>query len=137
MTNDTGRTVDKTGDEPVAALPPTEIELWGHNAEIYISGTASERGARERVCRSWTDANFMTVVGVCHDPETACTLPAMHRPGLLRALEDLEFRDADVLVVSDADFNGFSASEAYWLRNLVRTRGKRLEVVPVQSEPKR
>lgn len=124
--------VEEAEKAPGVKLPPTETELWGHNAEIYVSGTTSDCDVRERACRAWTDENYMTVVGVCQDQDGACTMPALHRPGLLRALEDLKFRDADVLVVSDPDFKGFSAAEQYWLRNIVRSRDKRLEVVPVK-----
>ena len=125
----TGETETELGVD----LPPSEVELWGNNAVLYSSGPVAVCEVRERVCRAWAAANFMTVIGVCQDWDPACTLPAVHRPGVIRALETLTFRDGDVLVVADGGFAEFSAVDQEWLRARVAALGKRLEVVPAAA----
>lgn len=118
---------------PAVDLPPTEIELWGLSAVLYSSGSDLVRGVRQQACRAWVTTNFLMLVGNCEDREPACTLPAVHRPGVVRALETLKFQGGDVLVVADEDFAEFSAVDQEWLRARVDGSGKRLEVVPVSQ----
>jgi hypothetical protein len=121
----------KAGLLSEAALPPTEIELWGLNTVLYSSGPIPVCEVREWACRAWATANFLTVVGVCQDRDPACAMPAIHRPGVLRALESLTFQDGDVLVMADEGFGEFSAVDQEWLRARVTALGKMLEVAPV------
>ncbi|HEV2635822.1 MAG TPA: hypothetical protein VGX23_11785 [Actinocrinis sp.] len=118
---------------PDVALPPAELELWGTNAVIYSSGSASVGEARQRACRRWADENFLRVVEVCQDRDSACELQAMHRPGVLRVLNAMTFLDGDVMVVVDEDFEEFSADDRKWLREQAAKSEGQIKLVPAEA----